>query len=112
MHFGETVQVHLQNLNQQYFFIRPAEARSEVTIKLEKVRLGKALGLVERALDGREYRLAGGFSAADIALGCTVAISHAFRPLDAEPRLLAYVARLKARPAVGNLLDLELPPLA
>lgn len=106
LQFAETVQVHLQNLNQQFHFIRPAEARSEVTIKLETVRLGKALELVQQALADREYLLRGGFTAADIAMGYTVAVSQAFRPLGGQVRLLDYVARLKARPAVGTLLDL------
>jgi glutathione S-transferase len=80
-----------------------------VTIKLETVRLAKSLAVVEQALAARDYLLAGGFSAADIAMGYTVAISEAFRPLAGEPRLQAYVARLKARPAVGDLLELPRP---
>lgn len=105
MEFSETIQLHVQNLNQQRVFMRP-EARSEPLIKLETIRMGKALGLVEQGLGDRDWLLPGGFSLADIAIGYTVAVSQAFRPLDEQPRLQAYLARLKARPAVGDLLDL------
>lgn len=105
MEWSETIQVQVQNLNQQRLFMRP-ETRSEALVKLETVRLGKSLALVDERLADRDWLLPGGFSLADIAMGYTVAVSQVFRPLDEWPRLQAYVARLKARPAVGDLLDL------
>jgi glutathione S-transferase len=109
MNYGETVQVHLQNLNQQLFFLRPAEARSAPTIKLELARLNAVLRPVDATLSRQEYLLADGFSAADIALGYTVAVSNLFRPLDDRPALVAYVQRLLKRPAVHGILELPAP---
>jgi glutathione S-transferase len=105
MQYSETVQVHVQNLNQQLNFVRPPEARSAATVKLEVVRLGRALDVVEQALAARDHLLAGGFSAADIAMGYVVAVSQVFRPLQGQPRLQDYVGRLQARPAAAGLLD-------
>ena len=105
LHYSETVQVHVQSLNQQLHFIRPPEARSAATVKLEVVRLKRALDAVEPALSDRDFLLPGGFSAADIAMGYVVAVSQVFRPLDGQPRLQAYVRRLQERRAAAGLLD-------
>lgn len=107
MQYGETLAVHVQNLNQQLHFIRPPEARSAATVKLEVVRLGRALAPVEQALQEREFLLPGGFSAADIALGYAVAVSQMFRPLTDQPKLLAYAQSLARRPAAAGLLDFD-----
>jgi glutathione S-transferase len=105
LHYSETVQVHLQSLNQQLHFIRPPEARSAATVKLEIARLKRSLDAVEQGLGEREHLLGSGFSAADLAMGYTVAVSQVFRPLEGQPRLAAYVRRLQARPAAAGLLD-------
>ena len=105
MQYSETVQTHVQNLNQQLTFIRPPEARSAATVKLEVVRLGRSLEVVEQALAAQDFLLPGGFSAADIAMGYVVAVSQVFRPLDGQARLQEYVRRLQSRPAAAGLLE-------
>jgi glutathione S-transferase len=92
---------------QQHTFIHPPEARSAATVKLEVVHLGRALDVVEQALATQDFLLAGGFSAADIAMGYVVAVSRVFRPLEGQPRLQEYVRRLRARPAAAGLLEFQ-----
>ena len=63
---------------------------------------------VEQVLAVRDTLLRGGFSAADIAMGYTVAASQYFRPLQGQPRLQDYVRRLRARPAAAGLMEFPL----
>jgi len=63
-------------------------------------RARTTLGVVERALAGKEYLLGTEFSAADIMMGFTLEAAKALGVLDATlPNLAAYLARLEARPA-------------
>lgn len=109
LHYAETQQTHVQNLNQQMFFIRPAEARSAATVKLELARLNAALRPVDALLRGQPYLLGDAFSAADIALGYGLISSHFFKPLDDRPALLDYAQRLLQRPALQGLMSLPQP---
>ncbi len=55
---------------------------------------------MERSLSGNDYLLGPEFSAADIMMGFTLAVARALGVLgDGHPGLLAYLARLEARPA-------------
>lgn len=104
LNYGETIGVHVANLNQQINVIRPAEARSEVTIKLEKRRLEKAIGFLETRLAGRDFVLDRGFSGADIALGWSVHAGFDFVSDTPFPVARAWLARLARRPAAAKAL--------
>ncbi len=103
IHFSETLVVHAGALVQQLHFI-PAPQRSETVLKIESRRLRKAIGALSAALDGREYLLAGGFSAADVSVGYSLHLGSRFVRLEAMPEVAAYYRRLSARPAFGAAL--------
>ncbi len=98
VHYAETIAVHGASLVQQSVFIAPNE-RSEAVRNLESRRLGKALSVVDAHLEGRDYLLDSGFSAADTGVGYSVHLARKFIPLDPYPRLVDYYERLRARPA-------------
>lgn len=52
-----------------------------------------------QALEGRDYILGGRFSAADVMLGSAISVRLFTGMLPREPALVAYDARLEARPA-------------
>lgn len=60
---------------------------------------------VEDSLEGREYILESGFSAADVNLGWSLEFSEARGKLKPLPRCQAYVSRLRARPAYQRAVD-------
>lgn len=60
---------------------------------------------VETALQGRDYVLLSGFSAADINLGWTLEFSEARGRIKSLPAVQAYLARLRARPAYERALE-------
>jgi glutathione S-transferase len=68
-------------------------------------RAASSFEFLERELGGKTYLLGDAFSAADIALGFTLLVAQGVGVLDARfPRLLAYLARLQARPAFQKAL--------
>src|SRR5262249_51417536 len=75
--YAETVAVHAAALVQQKFFIKP-EDRSAPLAALESRRLVKALEVVDRKLEGQDYLLPSGFSAADIAVGYSIHLGKMF----------------------------------
>ena len=99
LHFAETMGQHLASLTQQHVVIFEDKDRSPLVMKLERRRLEKTLALVEARLEGRDTLLAGGFSAADIAVGYSIDVARRFTPLDAFPAVDAYRSRLAERPA-------------
>ncbi len=77
----------------------PPDRRDETALGQAQRLLGKALGPVNDALEGREY-LAGEFSAADVMLGHSCIMSGRLGAVtDDMPHLKAYIERLQARPA-------------
>lgn len=66
-------------------------------IPFARKRLEGVLTTLEQSLDGRDYILDTGFSAADIMLGYILIWFKA--ELDAYPALLSYIERLQQRPA-------------
>ncbi|MEE4360733.1 MAG: glutathione S-transferase family protein [Pseudomonadales bacterium] len=98
LHYAETIAVHGASLVQQNVFIRP-EDRSPVVRKLESRRLEKSLEVIDARLEGRDWLLASGFSAVDVAVGYSVHLGQQFVSLDPAPRVAAYYARLCDRPA-------------
>jgi glutathione S-transferase len=61
-------------------------------------RLDKTFAAVENALEGRDY-IVGRFTVADVVLGGVLESARRFEILPSSPNILAYLARLDARPA-------------
>ncbi|TCP43002.1 glutathione S-transferase family protein [Rhodovulum marinum] len=99
LHFAETIGQHLAILTQQHIALREDWMRSPTVMRLEAKRLEKALEVVDRALEGRDWLLPSGFSAVDTNLGYGVMIARRFVPADLLPGVDAYYHRLAARPA-------------
>jgi glutathione S-transferase len=98
IHFAETVIIPCQNMVQQYVFI-PPEQKSDIVIYFETRRLGKCLDVMERILQGQDYLLPSGFSAADTSVGFSIYFSSAFVTHDEHPAVKTYFDRIMARPA-------------
>lgn len=60
---------------------------------------------LDETLEGREYLLASGFSAADVNLGWALEFGECRGRLGPYANLLDYLARLRARPAYGRALE-------
>ncbi|RMD50284.1 MAG: glutathione S-transferase family protein [Alphaproteobacteria bacterium] len=99
LHFAETIAQHIASLTQQHVVLREPWMRSPAVIKYETMRLARCLGVLEERLEGREFLLASGFSAADCQTGYSVEAARRFVRLDQFPRLAAYRERLLARPS-------------
>ena len=99
IHFAETISQHSAALTQQHVALREDWMRSPIITKIEAKRLARCLATLETALEGRDYLLAKGFSAADIACGQAVAMSRHFVKLADFPRLEAWWERLRTRDA-------------
>lgn len=104
LHFSETITAHIANLTQQHIAIRDDADRSPMVMKLETLRLGKALGVLEVVLANRDYLLRGGFSAVDIAVGYAVYAARHFVRLDPLPAVSRYFERLSCRAAFVDAL--------
>ena len=98
LHFSETISQHTAALTQQHIALYDDAMRSPVIMKLEAKRLAKCLGVIEARVEGRDYLLEGGFSAADVSVGQAVYMARHFVRLDGFPALSAWYARITARP--------------
>ena len=107
LHFAETQAICIQNLNIQYNFMRPAEARSVPTIKLETRRLALTARALEQRLSTRDHLLDGGFSAADCMFGFNVrSMAHFLHRAD-YPACFDWWDRMRERPACARALERE-----
>lgn len=97
VHFAETVSQHAAALTQQHVALREDHMRSPIVMKLEAARIGKCYAALEARLEGRDYLLDGGFSAADISVGQAVYLARFFAHLDGFPAVAAWYARITAR---------------
>ena len=80
----------------------------EQAAEVARTRIASRLALVERQLADREWLLGGGFGIADAYLFTIVDWSRATKvPLDAFPRLAAYLERVRARASVAEALAHE-----
>ena len=104
LHFSETIAQHLANLTQHHIFLRDDSMRSPTVMRLERMRLDKTLGVVEKALDGRDYLLASGFSAVDCCIGYCVYVAGFFTTFERLPAVEAYRCRIGKRPAFKDTL--------
>lgn len=96
--YAETVGCLLENLNLNRVFLRDPAQASPVVIKLLTARLRAALGAMEARLTDA-YLLPEGFSAADIMFAYSFELGRYYVHLEEFPGLMAYWARLQARPA-------------
>ena len=90
--------VHGASLTQQKVFIAEVD-RSPVVKKLETRRLEKTLEVIDGRLEGRDFLLESGFSAADVGVGYSVHLATKFTSLDPLANVAAYYRRLTERPA-------------
>ncbi|MEM9319812.1 MAG: glutathione S-transferase family protein [Pseudomonadota bacterium] len=104
IHFAETISQHAAALTQQHIVLREDAMRSPVVMKIEAARIGKCFDALDTRLEGRDFLLASGFSAADVAVGQAVYMARRFKRPDYHPELCAWIARLEARPAFANCL--------
>ncbi|AHM02659.1 Glutathione S-transferase [Roseibacterium elongatum DSM 19469] len=107
VHFSETLSQHVAALTQQHLMLYDDAMRSPVVMKLEARRIEKCYAAIEGRLEGRDYLLDGGFSAADVSVGQAVYMARHFAPLEAFPRLAAWYARITARPGFIASLPVE-----
>jgi glutathione S-transferase len=98
VHFAETVSQHVAALTQQHIAIYKDEMRSPTVMKLEAARLKKCYAALEEQLEGRDYLLGSGFSAADISVGNALYMGRHFVKLDEFPNVTAWYQRMTARP--------------
>ncbi|MFC7703437.1 glutathione S-transferase family protein [Plastorhodobacter daqingensis] len=107
LHYAETIGQHLAVLTQQHIVLREDWMRSPTVMRLEAVRLEKALAgaMARRTGDW----LLSGFSAVDVALGYGALLARRFIAPDAVPGLADYCARLQARPAWRRALEQDGP---
>lgn len=106
VHFAETVSQHAAALTQQHIMLYEDAMRSPVVMKLEAARLGKCYDAIEARLQGRDYLLDGGFSAADISVGQAIYMARHFTETGAHEALTAWFERLVARPAFRKALPM------
>lgn len=97
--YSETMASLIEQLNMQHLFLRDPSQASPVVIKLTTARLAATLGGMEALLEGQDYLLPTGFSAADVMMGFNLAAAPYYVRMDPFPRLRAYCDRLEARPA-------------
>jgi glutathione S-transferase len=109
LHYGETIGQHLAQLTQQHIVLREDWMRSPTVMRLEAMRLTRALAGLERAVAAQDWLLPGGFSAADVQVGYGVHLARRFADLAALPTVAAYAARLEARPAFAAAQAAEGP---
>ncbi len=108
VHYAETMASLIENLNLQLVFLRPPARPSPVVVKLTVARLRQTLAGMEARLEG-DWLLPGGFSGADVMMGFNLFAAPYYVPLDGFPRLLAYKARMEARPAYQRCVAREGP---
>ena len=104
LHFAETISAHVQVLTQQHLVLREDWMRSPTVTQIEPARVGKCFDALEVRLEGRDWLLDGGFTAADIGCAQAVDMARRFRRVEGHPALAAWMARCEARPAAKRAL--------
>lgn len=99
VHFAETVSQHSAALTQQHVALYDDSMRSPIVMKLEAKRLEKCYAAVEARLDGQDYLLDTGFSAADIGIGQAIYMSRHFARIEGFHNLKDWYARITGREA-------------
>lgn len=104
LNFAETISQHAAALTQQHVVIYDGAMRSDTVMKLEPLRLAKVFGAIEARLDGRDYLLDSGFSAADVGVVQALYMARHFARIEPFGRLSEYYARVTTRPAFVRTL--------
>jgi glutathione S-transferase len=99
VNFAETISQHTAALTQQHVALYEDWMRSPMVMQIEAKRIGKCYAALEGRLQGRDYLLDTGFSAADVSVGQAVHMARYFARTDAFPALTAWFDRLTQRPA-------------
>ncbi len=107
VHFAETISQHAAALTQQHVALYEDSMRSPVVMKIEAKRIEKCYEALEGRLQGREYLLDGGFSAADISVGQAVYMARHFARLDGFAELSVWYDRITARPGFMASLPID-----
>jgi glutathione S-transferase len=85
----------------------PPERRDEAAIRASVEKTDGNMGVLDRALANRPYLAGDVFTAGDISVGCYVhRILNMAMAVNKRPNVEAWYARLKARPAAGQILSL------
>jgi len=111
IHFAETITQHGAALTQQHLILYEESMRSTILMKLEPRRLEKCYAAVEKRLEGREYLLDRGFSAADISVGQALYMTRHFAKLEPFEQVAAWYGRITARQAFKASLPAAGSPL-
>ena len=107
--YAETQASLIENLNLQMVFLRPPAKPSPIVIKLTVARLRQTLRGLEARLGDQGWLLPSGFSGADIMLGFNLFAAPYYIEMDEFPKVLAYKARVEARPAHQRAVEQEGP---
>lgn len=97
--FAETMGSQIEALNLQHLFLRDPSMQSPTLIKLNTARLRATLKVLDAALEGLEYLLPSGVSAADMMMGFNLFAAPYFVKFDEFANLQTYKDRLEQRPA-------------
>ncbi|PWK61053.1 glutathione S-transferase family protein [Roseicyclus mahoneyensis] len=106
--FAETQASLIEQLNLNHLFLRPPARPSATVVKLNTLRLADTLRALEGMVAG-DYLLPSGFSGADAMLGFNLFAAPYYVRMDPYPGLLAYWARLQARPGFQAAAAIEGP---
>jgi glutathione S-transferase len=109
LHYAETIGQHLAQLTQQHIVLREDWMRSPTVMRLEAVRLTRALAGMADRMAGRDWLLRSGFSAVDVAVGYGLHLARRFVAVDDVPGLGGYHARLVARPGFQKAAAVDGP---
>ena len=108
LHYAETIGQHCANLTQAHIVLYQDWMKSPTQMGLEAKRLAVTLKRLDAQLaDGRDWMLAGGFSAVDCALAYSVFAGEKFTSLAQMPNLSAWWGRFQARPSFAKALPKE-----
>lgn len=107
IHYAETMASLIEQLNLQLVFLRPPAKPSAVVVKLHVARLRATLKGLEARLEGRDWLLDSGFSAADIMMGFNLFAAPYYVKLDEFANIRAYAARMAAMPSHQRTLARE-----
>lgn len=99
IHYSETMASLIEQLNLQMVFLRPPAKPSPIVVKLNVARLRATLKGLEARLEGRDWLLDRGFSAADIMMGFNLFAAPFYVKLDEFPNIRAFIARMEAMPS-------------
>lgn len=100
LHFGEAGFGTNLNLFLGHTLVLPEAQRNPAIADWAWGELNKQYAFLAQTLDGREYVLERGFTAADISLGYPMLLSKLARRLSSAPQPIQdYFDRLRARPA-------------